>query len=200
MSLIRNIDSSDAIPIRFIMDRNLSSQSSESSINSNDSDSVCRICLGHISPDNIKRFCNCTGHVGKIHKLCLLRWIFQRDLPVCEICNYRYDIIEIRGINYIYLLLVFIIVFWFLFLGIFILYRRDQQIEFIFLVTFTILLIIFLNAKKREIFYELKKIDVNEMRTDHEQGESESITNDINNNQLSNRQQTNNLFGNFSYV
>ena len=165
MRLNRNNDESAAIPITYILNRNrrLSSHSSESSLNSNNSECVCRICLGHMNPETVKRYCNCTGYVGNIHKLCLLRWIFQRDLPVCEICNYRYDIVEIRGINYFYLLLVSILIFWFIFLGVYVLHRHNQTSELILLACFAGLLILFLNAKKKDILYELKKIDVNEV-------------------------------------
>jgi hypothetical protein len=176
MSLNRNNDNSGAIPITYIINRNrlLSSNSSESSLNSTNSECVCRICLGHMNPENVKRYCNCTGYVGNIHKLCLLRWIFERKIPICEICNYRYEIVEVRGINYIYLLFISILIVLFIFLGVYILHRDNQHSELILLGGFVgLLIIIFLNTKKKEILYELKKIDVKEINLDLDEPEPE---------------------------
>lgn len=52
----------------------------------------CRICLEPVSDS--RRFiqpCNCTGHLGNVHKRCLQQWINVRRSPTCELCRTTYD-------------------------------------------------------------------------------------------------------------
>jgi len=53
---------------------------------------ACRICLDPASKSEPFIYpCNCSGHLGNVHRKCLQQWIDIRQSPNCELCKTKYD-------------------------------------------------------------------------------------------------------------
>ncbi|XP_054257365.1 uncharacterized protein LOC128982431 [Macrosteles quadrilineatus] len=66
---------------------------------SNESDQAaveCRICHSRTTRDLILSPCLCKGTMGCVHIRCLEQWLNFSSLNFCELCSYRFEVIQVR--------------------------------------------------------------------------------------------------------
>ncbi|XP_076621604.1 E3 ubiquitin-protein ligase MARCHF3-like [Colletes latitarsis] len=56
--------------------------------------SVCRICHTNTSKEPLISPCRCKGTLAYVHLACLERWLNQTCRSYCELCRYRFNVVE----------------------------------------------------------------------------------------------------------
>ena len=171
---LKNIDQSGPIDIEYLLlDNNIlydsDSDSSLNSLNSNHSEYICRICFGKMNENELQKFCSCSGYVGNIHKICLLKWILEKKTSQCEICKYNYKIEKTYKKNYCTFIFFIIFVIWIGITAYFIFLNFSEYRDLIIFFTSMILFITFLNLRERKyMFYKLKTLNILEVNNIYE--------------------------------
>ena len=158
-SLEENNDNSSVSLINERISINSSNKSSDcSSVNNQ-----CRICLEEVFDNQLKRYCDCIGSAGNVHKHCLLEWILTSGKTSCEICNRDFIIVREYKIDWykiIGLLIIFMVISS---LFIYMMVKNSDRSMIIVFLLFTIGAFIYVFSKELKQLYILKSINILEI-------------------------------------
>ncbi|XP_019868935.1 E3 ubiquitin-protein ligase MARCHF3 [Aethina tumida] len=85
------LDQNDKPQLSRILKRITCKSNSESKTST---DTICRICHGGESSDDLVKPCKCRGTVALVHLKCLERWLRESSHSNCELCQHHYKIIR----------------------------------------------------------------------------------------------------------